>query len=293
MSISNKQLSVVVPVFNESSGVKDVVERTWTALRSRRELAFEIIVVDDGSTDGTADKVPVEIASLVRHPKNYGYGRTIMTGIDAARYPLIGIIDGDGTYHPEDFLKLLDLIPANDMAVGARKLEGQTPFMLFLRAFLKFLIVFFSEHNSPDPNSGLRIFRKDIVTSGKNLFSQKFSFSTSLTFYSALNKKFIEYVPIDYGDRIGISKVRRLKDSMRTFFLVMSMALVFQPVKCFAALFMFLSSSTLVLVSFKDILGRRLQHGGILMILGLGVYLPASFISFILSKIYQKLSDVD
>lgn len=281
-------LSVIIPVFNECEGIAGVTTRIHTAMKTIPDISYEVIVVDDGSTDGTAEKIPLDGTIVIRHPKNYGYGRALLTGVDHARYPLIAIIDGDGTYDPQDIIRLFPLMKIYDMAIGSRQMKDQSRMVSLLRITLKAIIYFFSEHYSLDPNSGLRIFHKDLVVRGKSLFSQKFSFSTSLTFFSALQRQFIEYIPIEYHARSGFSKVRHVRDSIRTFILVMSMALVYQPVKCFGAILFITSALLATMVSFRKSLGRERLAICLVVLLNAGLVIPLAFLGFILSKIYTQ-----
>lgn len=281
-------LSVVIPAYNESGAVRKVVQDTYDALSTRDNVSFEIIVVDDGSTDGTGDRVPLEFARVISHPKNYGYGRSLLTGIENASYPLIGILDADGTYDPNDLVRMLPLMSIHDMVIGARRITQQSPVLAFLRIVLKTLIFLFSEHVSLDPNSGIRIFSRDLVQRGKALFSRKFSFSTSLTFYAALNHQFIEYIPIEYAPRTGESKIRRVRDSIRTFALIMSMALIHQPVKCFLGQAVWALAGFCGLSGLRRAVSRDTWLTSLVAWLSLHVSLALSFVAFILAKSYEQ-----
>jgi polyisoprenyl-phosphate glycosyltransferase len=288
MTSSPQPLSVVIPAFNEAEGIADLLRRTHQALTDIPGLTFEIIVVDDGSRDGTPERVPPDLATVLRHPKNYGYGRSLQTGIANARHQLIGIIDADSTYDPRDFARMLPLMQIFDMVVGRRKIKQQSMAVLFLRLVLQFLLWFFSGTHSPDANSGLRIFRKDLAIRGRSLFSQKFSFTTSLTFYASLTHQFVEYIPIEYHQRTGVSKVRHLRDSIRTFFLIMSMALVYQPVKCFMSHALLTVVGLSVLISIQTTIGFELAIGLMIAWSVAALIIALSFLGFILGKIYEQ-----
>ena len=285
--IEKHGISIVIPAYNEENSIADTVNGTYEVFASYNDLPFEIIVIDDGSTDATAARVPGDKCRLLQHPKNYGYGRSLLYGINRATYPYIGIIDADNTYDLQIFRRMIPAMDIYDMVIGARNITSQSVVVSLMRKVLKSLLYFFGEHVSLDPNSGIRIFRKSLVDCGGHLFSKGFSFSTSLTFFAALNHQFIEYLPIEYGARTGVSKVRHLRDSLRTFFLVISMSLVFRPMKCFAWLLAFFVSGTGILVSLRQRLARETFLG---LIFSLGVamlVLGQSFLAFIQGKIYE------
>lgn len=285
--IEKRGISIVIPAYNEEHSIAGTVENTCAVLSSYPGLPFEIIVVDDGSTDNTAANVPTEKCILYQHPKNYGYGRTLLLGVGKARYPFIGIIDADNTYNPEIFRQMIPLMDIYDMVIGARQIKNQSFVVKILRRLLKFLLYFFCEHVSLDPNSGIRIFKKSLVEQGGHLFSKGFSFSTSLTFFAALNHRFIEYIPINYGERTGVSKVKHLRDSIRTFLLIISMSLIYRPVKCFSSLLLVFGAGVTALASCKVKLERE-TFLGFIFSLGVGVLtLAIAFLAFIQGKMYE------
>jgi len=114
-----KGISIVIPAFNEEGGIGEVVGKIRAVFESI-EWDFEVIVVDDGSSNNTGKIAEEKRVKVIRHPVNVGYGRSILKGVENAKYELIGIIDGDGSYSPEDFPKLLEFAQEFDMVVGAR-----------------------------------------------------------------------------------------------------------------------------------------------------------------------------
>ena len=281
-------LSVVIPAFNEENGITGVIEKINGALTSVEGLEYEIVVVDDGSTDGTSARASAAKAQVITHPKNFGYGRSLLTGIDHSSHELIAIIDADGTYDPRDLTRMLPLMNIYDMVVGARSLPKQTLFVSLLRLLLKSIIFYFTAHRSIDPNSGLRIFTKEMVQQGRHLFSQKFSFSTSLTVYAALTHRFIEYLPIPYYERTGFSKVSHIRDSMRTFFLILSMALVFRPGRCFLAQTVACVGVMILLSCGKTFIGFERWVEFTTIWLSVNLLTSFGFISYLLSCLYGQ-----
>ena len=284
--VLNEGFSVVIPAFNEENAIEDTVNKCYEVLNSVEGLPFEIIVVNDGSKDKTAERVPLDKCTLINHPKNYGYGRSLYLGIQKAQYPYIGIIDADSTYDANDFKRMIPLMDVYDMVIGKRKLTNQSKTVSLMRKTLKGLIYFFSEHYSEDPNSGLRIFKKSLVEYGGHLFSKRFSFSTSLTFFAALNFQFIEYIPIEYGDRTGVSKVRHLRDSIRTFILILTMALIYRPLKCFSCLTILFISFVMALFTVRKKMNSDSFNVWIQLLSIATLNTAMSFLAFIMGKSY-------
>lgn len=205
-------ISVVIPAFNEVDAVEKTVSDIRAAFDGWGEADdYEIIIVDDGSTDGTGDEAERCGAKVIRHVANCGYGRSLSDGIAAARHDIVAITDADGTY-PVDFLPALIAEVRNgfDMAVGARTgKEYRESFMKSpLRKALRALVEFTSGRQIPDINSGLRVFRRSTMKQFANNLCATFSFTTSLTLAYMHTGKQIKYVDIPYHKRIGKSKVQ-------------------------------------------------------------------------------------
>ncbi len=229
-------ISVVVPAFNEEDAIAPTVAAIRAMLDSSGWTDGEIIVVDDGSTDLTAERAVEAGARVVRHPANGGYGCSLKDGIRAAKHDLIAITDADGTYPIDRIPSLAARVQAGfDMAVGARQGEAYRESALKhpLRILLKFLVEFTAGQKVPDPNSGLRVFRRSGIVEHFPALSQGFSFTTSATLAYMSTGKFVVYEPIPYAKRVGTTKVRLLRDSLRTLQFIVQAILFHNPLKLF------------------------------------------------------------
>lgn len=229
-------ISVVVPAYNE----QDAIAPTIAAIRAMLDGAGwpdgEIVVIDDGSTDDTAARAQTAGAIVIRHPANAGYGRSLKDGIRAAKHDLIAITDADGTYPIDRIPGLVAKVQAGfDMAVGARQGEAYRESALKhpLRLLLKFLVEFTAGQSVPDPNSGLRVFRRRDIVEHFPALSQGFSFTTSATLAYMSTGKFVVYEPIPYAKRVGVTKVRLFRDSLRTLQFIVQAILFHNPLKLF------------------------------------------------------------
>ena len=157
-------ISIVCPAYNESGAVGKTIDGIHTAMASTG-LKYELIVVDDGSTDNTATEASRAKAVVISHPRNAGYGAALKTGILKAQYDWIAIIDSDGTYPVDELPQLLSYIPHFDMVVGARtgKFYWNSTIKTAARWFFLWLSEFVTGKHIPDINSGFRVFRKQIA----------------------------------------------------------------------------------------------------------------------------------
>jgi len=234
--ITAQGVTLVVPAFDEEDGIEGVVHRL-----SNLELGvpIEIIVVDDGSTDGTAavlERIGPKYPALrvIKHGVNKGYGAALKTGFAQARHEVVCITDADGTY-PEH--KIVDLLARIDdgaeMAVGARVgADVQIPLVRRpAKAFLRRLASYLAGVNIPDLNSGLRAMRRDLVMRYRPILPQGFSFTTTITLASLTNDHRVDYVTIDYKKREGTSKIRPIRDTLGFTSLIVRTVLYFNPLK--------------------------------------------------------------
>ena len=226
-------LSVVVPAFNEAAAITQTISDITTALAA---IPHEIIVVDDGSADGTSTAATGAGARVLRQPHNRGYGAALKAGIVAAHHDTIVITDADGTYPNEEIPRLVESFQQGfHMVVAARtgphyrESAVKTP----LRFVLKWLVEFTTGRRIPDVNSGLRVFSKKEMVPYFDTLCDTFSFTTSVTLAYMMTSKFVHYIPVTYHRRIGATKVRLFRDSLRTLQYIVQAILYYNPLKLF------------------------------------------------------------
>lgn len=231
--------SLVIPVYNE----EDIVDLTLDQLHSIFQAAgcqYELVVVNDGSTDRTAAILQTRWESrrdirLFEHARNRGYGAALKTGIRQAKYDLIVITDADGTYPNHDIPRLVAIAARADMVVGAR--IGANVKYSTLRKIPKFFLVRFAQWITntpiPDLNSGMRVFQKRIVERFLTILPDTFSFTTTITIAMLTNQYVVHYEPIDYSPRVGRSKIKPIRDTLRFVQLILRAGVYFAPLRVF------------------------------------------------------------
>jgi len=236
-------VTVVIPVFNEEAAVAGDIE----TIRSSMDAAgfmYEIIVVDDGSKDRTAEIVrSFGDIRLIQHPRNMGVGAARKTGIRYARGQVVITTDGDGTYPNQDMPRLLAEMGDNDMVVGARVREAGT--MRWLRTpaktFIRLLASYMTGVHIPDLNSGLRCFRKRDAERFFPMLPQGHSWESTITMAFLSSGYLVKYVPIEYYERKGgRSSFHPIRDTLNYLSLITRTVMYFNPLKILAPLSFFL-----------------------------------------------------
>ncbi|MBI1785576.1 glycosyltransferase family 2 protein [Candidatus Sumerlaeota bacterium] len=265
MSPNLQGISCIIPVHNEQGALSEVIKGSERALRESGN-PFEIIVVDDASTDGTAAAIRDSGVphTVIRHDMNRGYGASIKTGCRRASHPWILIIDGDGSYPPEEIAALLKKLGEDesaDMIVGARSQTTRTDgiFRLAAKAILRALAQFLSGREIPDINSGLRLMRKSLVERYWPLLPDGFSLTTSITLALLCSGFTVRYLPIEYRKREGHSKIRPLPDMWTFTKLIVRTMVYFNPLKVFIPLSVFLVIAAFATVILSKVITHRVM----------------------------------
>lgn len=258
-------LTIVVPAYNEEHGITGVIESVRRAFE-RSSTEPEILVVDDGSADRTAELAEQAGARVIRHNGNRGYGEALKTGIQHATHEWVAIIDADGSYPADQIPALAEHLARADMVVGARtKAESAIPLVRRpAKAVLTWLASYLTESTIPDLNSGLRLFRRRLALEFLHILPSGFSFTTTITMAALNNGYTVDYVPVDYLQRTGRSKIRPVRDTLNFLMLILRMTLLFRPLKIFIPLSAFFFSSALVTWAAGVLLFSRLFDNAIL-----------------------------
>lgn len=232
------EISIVIPAYNEAEAIEETIQNVDAAFRNSGHT-FEIIVVDDCSTDDTADRARAALARVIRHPTNKGYGNALLTGVRNAAYSWIAITDADGTYPVSELPRMLDEAIARDldMYVGARQGKHYDEHLpkRWARCFFKGFTEFVVGQSIPDVNSGLRIIRRDLIARCAPALSGGFSFTTSITIIAFQTGYHVAYRPIDYFARTGKSHVRYGRDTLRALQIIVMTIVLFNPIKLYLA----------------------------------------------------------
>jgi len=262
-------VSVIIPVFNEEKSVGKVLDEVKRVMKKTRKR-FEIIAVDDGSKDASAEIIKKKKGvKLIQHLTNKGYGAALKTGIKASKGKYILIVDSDGTYPIQRIQDLVKLCGKYDMVVGAR--TGRHVYVPFLRRpakwFLNKLANYLTGMKIPDLNSGMRIFRKEIAERFFNLFPDGFSFTTTITIASLTSNYNVKFIPIDYYRRKGKSSVHPIKDFTNFVYLIIRLVTYFKPLNVFLPISAILFVAGFLKAMRDFILLNRFGAGAVMTIL--------------------------
>jgi glycosyltransferase involved in cell wall biosynthesis len=228
-------VSIVLPVFNESDNIDDELERIHKSMDAS-SLSYEVIVVDDGSSDDSVERlVGRDDIRLIRFAQNRGTGSARKFGSMSARGRVVVWTDVDMTYPNDQIPELVGELDGWDQVVGARTSEQGTA--RFLRGpakwFIRKLAGYLAGVRIPDLNSGFRAFRRDVGTQFFYLLPRGFSCVTTLTMAFLTNGYSVRYVPIDYFPRRGRSKFHWWTDTRRYLLQVVRMVLLYEPLRVF------------------------------------------------------------
>ncbi len=229
------KISLIIPAYNEEEAIGEDLRVAIETLKKNYD-DWEIIVVDDGSTDSTASVISsFPEVRLIKHPYNMGGGRARTTGIRGAEGDIVVITDGDGTYPMQDIPRLVEELDNCAMVVGARTKEAGT--LKFLRIPAKFFIrklaEFVSGSKIPDLNSGMRALRREDALPYLRMLPPGHSWVSTITLAFLNNGLGVKYVPIDYYPRKGKSTFHPLKDTSYYLMTVIRTVTWFSPLKIF------------------------------------------------------------
>jgi glycosyltransferase involved in cell wall biosynthesis len=225
----SQQVSVVIPALNEAAAIEAVV-------RSVRERLpeIEVIVIDDGSSDGTGNLAEAAGARVIRHDSPQGYGSSLQTGTRLSTREYVLYCDGDGQHTADDVVRIVAELEGFDMVVGKRGRDShhqlaRRPGKRVLRWFADYL----AGEKIPDLNSGLRAIRRELILRYLHLMPEGFSFSTTSTFAMLKTHRRIKYIPIKVEARVGQSTVKMFRHGMQTILLMIRLTVLFEPLKVF------------------------------------------------------------
>ncbi len=226
-----EKISIIMPAYNEADAIGEVLDKL---VPMANENGWEVIVVDDGSSDNTGDIAGTHGAKVLTHLSNRGYGASLSTGVRATDADIVVFIDSDGQQDQNDIPRLLEHIGWYDMVVGARTKDShidlhRRPGKKILKWFANYL----AKEKIPDINTGFRAFKRDVLLRYLHLMPQGFSFSTTSTFAMLKGDHQIKWIPIRTTRRIGTSTVKQLKHGPETMMLMLRLTVLFDPLRIF------------------------------------------------------------
>ncbi|MBW4933809.1 glycosyltransferase family 2 protein [Marinobacter sp. F4206] len=225
-----QKVTVVIPAKNEAQSIGELVVQ----IRAGRWVD-EIIVVDDGSTDGTGEIAEAKGARVISHPYSKGNGAAVKTGARHATGDVLVFMDADGQHKPSEIPRLLSrLNDGYDMVVGARTKNGQANFGRGMaNRFYNWLASYMSGQKVKDLTSGFRVAKRSLFLQFLNLLPNGFSYPTTSTMAFFRAGYSVGYEPIDVGKRVGKSHIHPVKDGIRFLLIIFKIGTLYSPLKLF------------------------------------------------------------
>jgi glycosyltransferase involved in cell wall biosynthesis len=228
--MTDLKVSIIIPVYNEANTIGVVVEQIRALYPE-----FEVIVVDDGSSDKTDEVAASAGAFVCKHPYNIGNGSAIKTGIRAAMGDVLVFMDGDGQHDPKEIAPLLNYIPHYDMAVAARPKGTQASIgRAFGNRLFNCLASYVAKFPIQDLTSGFRAVKAGVANNFLYLLPNGYSYPTTLTLCVLRSGRSVKYFPINANKRVvGKSKIKIFKDGVRFFLIIVKICTLFSPFRVF------------------------------------------------------------
>lgn len=231
-------VTIVIPAFNEEEGIGETLS-VLHASTDAHQRSYEIIVVDDGSSDRTADIVDrfskdhVDVWVL-RHQRNRGYGAALKSGVLAASGEVVAFYDADNQFNPDDLHKVVDALDHCDAALGNRTADSHSPFSRRGgKKLLGWLANYLARQTIPDLNCGLRAMKRNLLLEYIHLWPTGFSASTTTTLVLLKEGYDVEFVPVHVKKRVGQSTVKIFGDGFNTVLLIIRLTTLLDPFRVF------------------------------------------------------------
>jgi glycosyltransferase involved in cell wall biosynthesis len=275
-------ISIIIPAYNEAESIGSVVQQV-------RELhpQAEIIVIDDGSSDNTAQVAHSAGAKVYAHPYNIGNGAAVKSGIRVAGGEILVFMDGDGQHDPAEIKNLLALMPDHDMVVGARTKEGHASIGRALgNSFYNWFAGYVAKFPIKDLTSGFRAIKADLAKSFLYLLPNTYSYPTTITLGVLRSGRSVKYVPIQARVRKqGKSKIRLLQDGTRFFMIIVKICTLYSPMRVFLPVSFLMFVSGLAWYVYTLITEGRFTNMSALMF-------TTSIMIFMMSLISEQISQL-
>jgi glycosyltransferase involved in cell wall biosynthesis len=260
---SPESVAIVVPAFNEGEGIGAVV----SALRAAAPW-HEVLVVDDGSTDGTGDVAARAGARVVRHPYNKGNGAAVKTAIRSTTAEYILVVDADGQHRPEDAARLAARLGEFDLVIGARDPETQaTTGRRIGNAVLNWLATYLTEQRIPDLTSGFRGARRDHLAEFIHMLPNGFSTPTTTTLAFIKAGYNVGFEPIGARPRVGTSKIRLASDGAKFLLILLKVITIFSPLRIFAPISAVSFALGALYGAWNFVYHARIPNGAVLLLM--------------------------
>jgi glycosyltransferase involved in cell wall biosynthesis len=226
-------VSVIIPAYQEQGIIGDTVKGVIQVM-DNSGLNYEVIVVDDGSSDKTQNEAEKAGAQVITHPYNIGNGAAVKTGIRNSHGDVLVFLDGDGQHHPEDIPLFLEALKTYDMVVGARTKDSKATYQRKLaNRIYNGIASYVSGRKIQDLTSGFRAIRGKIARELLPLLPNTFSYPTTITLAVVRSGYSLSYVPIQTSWRVGKSKIRHLADGSRFLLIIFKITTLYSPMKIF------------------------------------------------------------
>jgi glycosyltransferase involved in cell wall biosynthesis len=258
-----ESVTIVVPAFNEADSIAGVV----TAMRAAAPW-HDVLVIDDGSTDGTGEAARTAGARVVRHPYNKGNGAAVKTAIRSSATEWIAIIDGDGQHPEEDAKRLVDRCGDFDLVIGARDPRTQaTAGRRLGNAVLNRLASYLTERPIPDLTSGFRVARREYLLEFIHMLPNGFSTPTTTTLAFMKAGYNVAFEPIGARQRIGTSKIRLASDGAKFLLILLKIITIFSPLRIFAPISALAFSVGAIYGAWNFVYHERIPNGAVLALM--------------------------
>lgn len=226
-------VSIIIPAYNEEQAIGPTLVEVRTAIAASPRR-YEIIVVDDGSTDRTGEEATAAGARVVAHRRNRGYGAALKSGVLASRGAAVVFYDADNQFDAADIGRLVDALDVHEAVLGARTAKSHAPFSRRGgKRLLGWLANYLARTRIPDLNCGLRAIRRDVLLDYLHLLPNGFSASTTTTLVLLKENHDVRFMPVTVRKRIGQSTVRPIKDGVDTALLIVRLTALLDPFRVF------------------------------------------------------------
>jgi glycosyltransferase involved in cell wall biosynthesis len=280
--MNKSDVSIIIPAYNEAATIGLLIDRI-------KELhpQFEIIVVNDGSSDNTAERARNAGAIVYSHPYNIGNGAAIKSGIRIASGEVLVFMDGDGQHDPEQIEGMLEFFPDYDMVVGARSKEDQvTLFRGLGNRMLNRLASYVAKFRVQDLTSGFRAVKADIAYNLLYILPNTYSYPTTLTLGVLRSGRSLKYIPINIQRRKnGVSNINVMRDGVRFFMIITKVCAVYSPFRIFLPISVMLFFLGLGNYIFSYITSGRFTNMSMLL-------LSTSILVFLMGLISEQITQM-